>query len=315
MHPLWYIPIALGVIALLSLITAFICFMKVFYCPRRKEEKGGEVYIPSGKFYDPYREEILEWVRMTRGMKHEDLSITSEDGLTLRGRYYEYAPGAPLEILFHGYHGNAERDLSGGVDRCFRLGRNALIIDQRACGTSEGRVTTFGIMESRDCLLWVKKAIERFGDDIRIILTGVSMGAATVMIASGEQLPKNVIYTLADCGYTSAKEIIKKVIREMGLPANLLYPFVKLGALIFGRFKLDSTSPKEAIAHAQIPIIFIHGDEDDFVPCEMSKELYEICPTRKMLTLIPGSGHGVAFPCNKEMYLEALREFWIECGF
>ena len=315
MHPLWFILVALGIIALLSLITSFICFMKVFYCKRRKEEKDGEVYIPKGKFYDPYREEILDWVRMTRGMKHEDLSITSEDGLTLRGRYYEYEAGAPLEILFHGYQGNAERDLSGGVDRCFRLGRNALIIDQRACGTSDGHVTTFGIMESRDCLLWINKAIERFGEDVKIILTGVSMGAATVMIASGEKLPENVIYTLADCGYTSAKEIIKKVILEMRLPANLLYPFVRLGALIFGRFNLEATSPKEAIARATVPVIFIHGDEDDFVPCEMSKELYEICPTTKKLTLIPGSGHGVAFPCNKEMYLNALKEFYAECGF
>lgn len=315
MHPIIYIAIALGVVALLALITSYICYVKVFYCKRRKIDEDGEVYIPRNALYDAHREQIIDWVNMTRGMKYEEMTITSHDGLTLYGRYYEYEEGAPIELLFHGYRGNAERDLSGGVDRCFRLKRNALIIDQRACGHSEGSTTTFGINEAKDCLGWVNHAIERFGKDVRLILTGVSMGAATVMIASGEKLPKNVLYTLADCGYTSAEEIIKKVIREMGLPAVVLYPFVRLGAFIFGHFNVDATSPIEAVSHAAVPIVFIHGDADEFVPSKMSERLYEVCSSRKKISLIPGAGHGVAFPHNKELYMAALTEFWDECGF
>ena len=315
MHPIMYVAIAFGILALLTLITSFICYIRVFYCKRRVIDESGEVDIPHKPLYDAHREQIIEWVKMTRGMQYEEMTIRSHDGLTLYGRYYECKSGAPVEILFHGYRGNAERDMSGGVDRCFRMGRNALIVDQRASGHSGGSTTTFGINEAKDCLRWVDHAIERFGKDVRLILTGVSMGAATVMIASGEKLPDNVLYTLADCGYTSAKEIIKRVIREMGLPATLLYPFVKLGALIFGHFNIDETSPIEAVKHATVPIVFIHGDKDDFVPPDMSERLYEVCPTRKMLSLIPGAGHAVAFPHNMELYLDTLNEFWDECGF
>ena len=310
MHPAWYFVIAALTLALLSLVTAFICFVRIFYMKKRVIDRTGEVYIPHDKIYDPYREKIQDWVRMTRAMECRELSILSHDGLKLKGYYYEYKKGAPLEIMFHGYRGNAERDLSGGVDRCHRLGRNALIVDQRACGASDGSVTTFGVLESRDCLGWVDLAISEFGGDVKIILTGVSMGAATVMIAAGEKLPENVVHVLADCGYTSPREIIKKVIREMKLPADLLYPFVILGARIFGGFAIDSRSPIEAVKHATVPIIFIHGDADDFVPYEMSETLYEACSTKKALTKIKGAGHGIAFPASEEEYIEALSEFW-----
>ena len=314
MHPAWYFAIAVGVLILLSLTVALICYVRIFHCKKRVIDKNREIYIPRGKIYDPYREKILSWVKMTRAVGCEEVSIISHDGLTLRGYYYEYEKGAPLEILFHGYHGNAERDLSGGVDRCHRLGRNALIVDQRACGASDGSTTTFGILESRDCLRWIDFAISKFGDDVRIILTGVSMGAATVMIASGERLPKNVKHVLADCGYTSARAIIKKVIRDMKLPADLLYPFAVLGARIFGGFGLDSRSPIESVKHATVPIIFIHGDADDFVTCDMSEELYSACTSKKMLTKIEGAGHGIAFPANEEKYIKALAEFSEEIG-
>lgn len=314
MHPIWYFVIALGVIAALSLAIALICYIRIFHCKKRVIDKTGDVYIPSGKIYDPYREKIQGWVRMTRAMGCREYSITSEDGLTLHGYYYEYKKGAITEILFHGYHGYAERDLSGGVDRCHRLGRNALIVDQRACGASDGSTTTFGVLESDDCLRWVDFAISELGEDVELVLTGVSMGAATVMIAAGERLPRNVKYVLADCGYTSAEDIIKKVIRDMKLPADILYPFATLGARLFGGFRLNSRSPIEAVKHATVPIIFIHGDADDFVPCEMSERLYEACSSKKMLTRIEGAGHGIAFPANEEKYLDALREFSEEIG-
>lgn len=311
--------ITLGIVAaallFLILLTSFICYLKVFYVRKRKPKFEGEVYIPNTPIYEPHRKRILEWVDMTRSMPHEVITIKSDDGLDLYGYYYEYKPGALTEILFHGYHGNAERDLSGGVDRCHRLGRNALIIDQRAGGRSGGRTTTFGIKESRDCLRWIDYATERFGKDVKLMLTGVSMGAATVMIAAGEELPENVVCVLADCGYTSPREIISKFIREMGLPPKLTYPFVKLGALLFGRFDLDKYQPIDSVKRTKIPVIFIHGDADTFVPTYMSEVLYEACASEhKSLVKIKGAGHGVAFPVDEEGYIEALRSFEAECG-
>ena len=238
------------------------------------------------------------------------MEITSFDGLTLRGKYYEFAPGAPIELMFHGYRGSSERDLSGGVQRCFALGRSALIVDQRCSGTSEGSVITFGVREHRDCLSWVDFMVKRFGPEVKIILTGISMGASTVVMAAGRELPDNVIGVLADCGFCSAREIILEVIRQMGLPPKLGYPFVKLGAKLFARFDLEEYSPMEALKTTTKPIIFFHGGADDFVPCWMSEKMYEACPTRKRLVVIPGAGHGLAFPVDQEGYLKAAGEFF-----
>ncbi len=305
-----------AIAAFLVLLTAFICYMKVFYAPPFKKPAEDEYEIPEGEIYEVFRDEMVGWVKEVRSMNGEHISIKSFDGLILSGMYYEYEKGAITELLFHGYQGYAERDLSGGVHRCFALGRNALIIDQRAHGESDGMTITFGINEAKDCLAWIDYAVKRFGEDSKLIITGVSMGAATVMLAAGKKLPENVVCVLADCGYTSAEEIIKKVIDEMGLPSNILYPFVKLGAKLFGNFDPDENSPLEAMKKSKVPVIFIHGDDDAFVPCDMSRRLYEACASeKKKLVTVKGAGHGLAFPVDKELYLSSLREFQEECGF
>ena len=153
-------------------------------------------------------------------------------------------------------------------------------------------------------------AIEHLGKDIKIILTGISMGAATVMMAAGEKLPPNVVGILADCGYTSAKEIMFHVMRGMKLPPKLCYPFVKLGAKIFGHFDLDENSPIEAMKRCTLPVIFFHGEADDFVPCSMSREIFEICTSRKRLVTIPGAGHGLSYAKDPQRYLQELRDFF-----
>ena len=310
--------IALGVISFLVvavLLAALICFFRVFYSPTRKPLGEDEFEIPDGEAYLPYREAVINWSRMSREMPCEEMSIVSHDGLTLRGRYYECNPGGIIEILFHGYRGTAERDMSAGIERCFALNRNALIVDHRGAGQSDGHVITFGILERRDCLHWVNHVITRFGEDCRIVLTGISMGAATVMMAAGEELPRQVICVLADCGYSSAREIIQKVIRDMRLPVRLVYPLIRLGARLYGGFDPEETSPLEAVAHCRVPLILIHGDADDFVPCEMSRQLYAACASQKKLVEIHGAAHGLSFPVDREGYIGALADFQRECGF
>lgn len=310
-----YLWIALAVaagIVLLVLLIAYICYRVAFYSAPRKPLAEGEIPLPDGEIYEPYHDSMRKWVVKVRSLPCEEMEITSFDGLKLRGRYYEYAPGAPIELMMHGYRGDSERDMSAGVLRAFKLGRSALIVDQRCCGRSEGSTITFGINEHRDCLDWLALMQKRFGSQAKIILTGISMGASTVIMAAGKGLPDNVIGVLADCGYTSPEEIIKVVIRKMRLPADLSYPFVKLGARLFGHFNLDEYSPIEAAKRSKVPIIFIHGESDDFVPCEMSRVNYEACVSRKMLVTIPGAGHGLAYPVEPETYLGALREFFGE---
>lgn len=306
---LWIILIATALM-LAVLLASFACYRKAFYVPPRTITRSDEIDIPEGKIYEPFRESITQWTKEMRAMPYQVFTVTSFDNLTLYGKYYEYKPGAPIELMFHGYRGSAERDLSGGVQRSFQAGRSVLLVDQRCCGQSDGHTITFGIYEHRDCLTWIAFMCQHFGPDVKIILTGVSMGAATVVMAGGKPLPKNVIGILADCGYSSAREIICKVIKDMGIPPWLGFPFVKLGARLFGHFDLEETSPLEMVKQCRVPVIFYHGEEDDFVPCEMSIALYEACPSPKQLITIPGAGHGLSYPVAPEHYLKTLKEFF-----
>ena len=306
------IPLAvLLIIAAFTLAVAAICFFKIFYSPKSRRKQTKEYPTPEGKTYDPHREQIIKWIKEVRAMEHTDVSVLSFDGLKLCGKYYEQKKGAPIEILFHGYKGTGERDMCGGVYRCFELGRNALIVDQRASGSSEGRVITFGAKESRDCLTWIDFVINNIDKDAKIIITGISMGAATVMMAASMGLPPNVIGVLADCGYTSTKAIIKKVTKDMKLPQNLLYPFVKLGAKLFGGFDPDANSPIISMSKCPLPIIFFHGDADDYVPCYMSEENYNACASEhKRLVITPDAGHGLCFPVDMKAYFAELNDFF-----
>lgn len=299
-------------ILVLFFVISYVCFRMAFYVPDRNSSKYKASGIPESEIYEPFKESIEKWADETRKLPNQEFYITTFDGLKLCGRYYEYKKGAPIELMFHGYRGNALRDLSGGVQRCFKLKRSAFIVDQRASEKSEGNVISFGINEHKDCLAWIDFMINRFGADVKIILTGISMGASTVLMAAGKPLPKNVIGVLADCGYNTPKDIIKKVIKQMGLPDSLGYFFVKLGARIYGHFDLEETSPQEALKNCTVPVIFFHGETDDYVPCKMSKINYDACRSKKMLVTLKGAGHGLSYPVDPEKYLNSLKEFFGE---
>ena len=164
-------------------------------------------------FNDIKNADAFSWMKENRARVKEIIKIKSFDGLILYGEYYECKKGAPVEILFNGYRGDPERDMSGAVERCFALNHNVILACQRACGKSEGSVVTFGVKESRDCLTWIDYAIKKFGEEVNIIIGGVSMGGSTVLMTASKNLPKNVKYVLCDCGFSSQKDIIKKVIK------------------------------------------------------------------------------------------------------
>ena len=313
---LWILLGLLSVVLSFVISVTLVCYYRMFHSKPRVHPKEDEYTIPDGEIYEVFREDMIGWTKMIRAYPYKEYAIKSFDGLTLRAKFYELTPGAPIELMFHGYRGCAERDLSGGVERAFQLGHSALLIDHRAAGFSAGRVITFGILEKRDCRDWIDFAVKEFGKDSRLILTGVSMGAATVMMTAGQPLPPQVQYVLADCGYTSPREIISKVMADMHLPPALVYPFARLAARLLGHFDLDGDSPIEAMKRCTIPVAFAHGDTDDFVPYDMSVRLCEACTGRhKKLVTIHGAGHGLAFPVGRDEYVNALAEFKRECGF
>lgn len=310
MHVLW---ISLGVLAFLIvslLVLSFGCFFLAFLAPPRKKVADDVLDLNQWNIYGPIKEYMATCGQEVWTLPHKELWITSYDGLKLFGRYYEFVPGATVEIMIHGYRGSGMRDLPCGVLRARELGHNVLLIDQRCGGRSEGHVITFGIREHRDCLMWIEKLRQELGQDVRIILTGVSMGAATVLTTAGQKLPENVIGVLADSGFSTPREIIKRVSWKLKVPPFIGYPLVKLGAIIYGHLNPDSNSAMKAMETCQVPILFIHGEADDFVPCDMSRKLYAACPTKKRLFTVPGATHCMSYPKASEEYLQVMREFF-----
>lgn len=308
---LWWCLGAAAVLALAVFITSYVCFRMCFYISNKEKRKNALQELPYGKEFIPYHDIITTWQQEVKTFPYEEFTIRSFDGLTLKGKYYESIPGAPIELMLHGYRGNAHRDMSGGVQRSFACGHNAFLIEHRGSGGSDGNIISFGINERKDCLSWIQFMIGHFGPEVRIILTGISMGAATAVMTAGEELPSNVIGVLADCGYTSPKEIICKVIeKDMKLPAKLAYPFVRLAARVFGRFNLEETDSLRALEKCRVPVFFVHGEADSFVPCDMSRRMYAACPGRKALYTVPGAGHGLAFPVAGAKYIEEVKTFF-----
>lgn len=285
--------------------TSYYTYKKVFLAKRKKQEECVEVT----RYSEAENAKIRELIRSFEEIPPEDVYITSFDGLRLHAAYYHVADGAPLDIQFHGYNGNAVRDFCGGNKVSRDAGRNSLVIDHRAHGRSEGKTITFGVKERTDCLSWVEYAVGRFGKDVKISLAGVSMGAATVLMASSLELPENVRAIVADCGYSSPSAIIKKVAKDRGLPPSLVYPFIWLGAFLFGGFRLNEASAAEAVSESRIPILIIHGEEDGFVPCYMAREIYDACASEKKLLTVPGAGHGLSYLADDKLYEKTVNDF------
>lgn len=300
---IWIIIIAALILTAAAL--SYYAYRKAFLSDRKRQEDWDGFIRRAGE-EGPQVRELMEQLKEITA---EDVFINSFDGLKLHGRYYHVKDGAPLDIQFHGYNGNAMRDFCGGNKISRESGHNSLLIDQRTHGMSRGKTISFGINERKDCLSWVRYAVERFGEDTEIVLSGVSMGAATVLMASDLGLPKNVKAIVADCGYSSPKAIINKVMRDSGLPDKLMYPFVWLGAMVFGKFNLTESSAVSAVSESDVPILIIHGGADDFVPCYMAEEIYKACRSEKKLLIVPGAGHGMSYLVDKDLYEKTVKDF------
>lgn len=263
----------------------------------------------------PYRDAMEADAAVLDNAPYEEVHITAKDGVDLFGRYYHHKDGAPVVLIFHGYTGYAQRDGLGGYILCRKLGYNVLLPDQRAHGRSGGHTITMGAKEQYDAQSWANWAADRFGQDTPLFLMGVSMGAATVMLASGLPLPSSVRGIVADCGYTSAEEITRKCLPDYlpHAPIGAAYAVGRLGARLYGRFEPNNIDCTAAVSKATVPILFVHGEEDGFVPCEMSRKNFDACASRKELLTIPGAAHAVCYYRDTEKYTAVTTKFFEEC--
>ena len=253
-----------------------------------------------------YREESVKNIDILLETPYEAVTIRSHDGLKLRGKFYEGRSGAPLLLFFHGYRSTAERDGSGGFSLCRGKGWNAMMVDQRAHGESQGKTITFGAKERYDVLDWVNWAVRRFGEDQEIYLVGVSMGAATVLMAAGLGLPPQVKGVWADCGYSSTEGVLRHMIRRWKLPETLTFAAARLGGRIFGGFDVREITPLEAVKKAEVPILLIHGEDDNVVPHHMAEEIREACAAPVEIVSVPKAHHGMSFYVDNARYRSAV---------
>ena len=300
--------ISLLTIIFIVLLTSYITYAITF----RRRARPLDIERDLGIDLQEYKD-IEKYAKEFEAVPFEEVKIRTHDGLELVGRYYHYVDGAPLDIMFHGYRSSPTHDFCGGALTSKEAGHNILLIYQRAHGLSRGRAITFGCKESLDALEWVKYANNRFGNDIPITLIGVSMGASTVIAASALQMPDNVIGVIADCPFSSAKDIIKNTVRSMKLPVAVFYPFIRLGALLFAGFDPDRTVAKEAVRNAKLPILLIHGEDDSFVPKYMSDEIYAAHTGIMHYHTFPGANHGLASLTDPERYKKICKEFVEMC--
>ena len=301
--------ILLGVLLVL-LAFCYICYRLVFYVTPK--QKTNTDHLPSGEQYDAQSSLFARLISDMAAVPCERVSIKSYDGATLCARYYHTADGAPLQIQFHGYRGGPLRDFCGGCKLALRLGHNVLLVDQRSHGSSDGNSISFGIRERKDCLAWANYAVSRFGENCRILLVGISMGGATVLMASDLALPKQVVGIMADCPYSAPEAIIRSVCRSIKLPDAIFWPFIRLGGRLFGGFDLKEASALQSIGEARVPILLIHGEDDLFVPCSMSHELHAACKAPCTLETFPGAAHGISYLIDAPRYEAAVIRFCTE---
>ena len=241
---------------------------------------------------------------------HEDWWNMSEDGLKLHATWFPQGEKKKIVICFHGYTSQGMNDYIGLSGYYLKKGYSMLLVDERAHGQSEGKYIGFGCLDRRDALKWIQMVVEKCGEDAEILLHGTSMGGATVLMTSSLELPKQVKGIISDCAFTSPKEVFTHVLKNMiHLPA---FPIMQLSDVFnkkLAGYGLDECNAAREVKKAKVPILFIHGSGDTFVPCSMCEVLYENCTSPKQKLIIEGAAHAESYYKDTGAYENAMDMF------
>lgn len=294
----------LGGLLILLFIALLSLYLFTFQSPKKWQSNDFNL---NGPFYRGMEEQVIPLINSIRAIKYdEDIYITSFDKLKLHARVYLNPSSNKVAIMCHGYRGTPCRDFSGGAVEMIKLGYNVILIDERAHGQSQGHSITFGVRETKDVVGWVNYARNRFGENIELVLVGISMGGATVLM-SADKVGKAKI--IADCPYSSPKIMLQQTIRAMGLPVRIFYPLVNLSSILFAHTNLNKISPYDSIKNTTNPILIIHGGSDSVVPNWISNDLYLEYPDKIQYELFPGADHGMSYLIDKPRYQKVIVDF------
>ena len=287
-------------------ITAYF-YKRTMKRSRARTERTMKMSGTDWEQYMPVLKGRREWMME---QAREDVWITSEDGLKLHATYFPGQEGKKAVICFHGYTSRGMDDYVGLSDYYLKRGYRMLLVDERAHGESEGEYIGFGCLDRIDGMAWIRWMTERAGNDAEILLHGISMGGATVLMLTGLNLPEQVKGVIADCAFTSPKEVFTHVLHSMyHLPAFPLIPLAdKINRKIAG-YGLDECNAAREVRKAEIPALLIHGDRDTFVPCRMCEEIYDNYAAPKTKLIVRGAGHAESYYKDTAAYVKALDTF------
>lgn len=259
-----------------------------------------------GKKKEEIRHRNMEWLSQ---QDTEEFHIESQDGLKLRALYLE-APGSNrIAFCIHGIQTTGEREFATLAKYFYENGISSFIIDQRAHGKSEGKYLTYGDKEAEDCKKWLDFIAGHFGPSTRIFVYGLSMGSSTTLLLNRYELPENVEYLVADCGYSSIKAQLKNTFSSIHLPAGLCYFLYKCSCRLHHVYNPDKVDIMKCVRNSRLPIIFIHGAADDVVPVENAYNMYEECGSEKKLVITEGLKHTESFVFSEEARQTSINGF------
>lgn len=277
---------------------------------KRSQAKTDRTIKMAGTDWSQYADFIAERKEQLLARPNEEVSIETQDGLMLHATYFPEGNEKKVALCFHGYTSEGMKDNLAISGYYLRNGYSLLLVDARAHGMSEGTYIGFGCLDRRDALDWLNWIIERCGEDVEILMHGTSMGGATVLMASGLELPTQVKGIVSDCGFTSPKEVFTHVLHSMyHLPAFPAIPAANLMNKRLAGYGMDECNAAREVRNATVPILVIHGSADTFVPASMCDEIYENIASTKQKLIVEGAAHAESYYKDTESYEKALDEF------
>ena len=263
------------------------------------------VMAPTARLHEEYR---LKHLEDFKNLPFETLTIKSFDGLTLYGRFLKEKNSSETIILVHGYKSVPEHDFGGIVKVYLKRKCNILALENRAHNRSEGRYIGFSELDQYDIISWIKK-INEICPNSSIFLHGVSMGAATVMHTCNKEM-KNVKGIIEDCGFTSIRDITKAMMKR-----TFNMPYFPVGYIsgffskLLAKVDYDKSNGIKEAKESKYPILFISGSEDNYVPLQMTLDMYKACTSEKHLLIVENAGHVAANVVDEKEYFKQIEVF------
>ncbi len=309
-----FIYIAIGIAALLIIAVLLFVFAAFKYAVKREGLKIPDMLnrgdVSTWTEHKAEMESELNWIE---AQPMEELSIKSFDGLALRGYFFPAENAKRTLILMHGFRGGPLRDFCFMIRFLHENGCNLLMPYQRAHGKSEGKYLCYGVKERFDCKRWAE-LIANKNEGLPVYLCGISMGAATVLMASGLELPKCVKGIVADCGFASPREIfIHTFKRNFKIPYFPIVPLFFVMCKMIARFGVRDADTVTALEKNELPVLFAHGGRDNFVPPFMGYESYEACHSDKEMFFVEHARHAGCSAVDPEGYRKKLLELFNKC--